>query len=212
VLVTAGGTRERLDPVRFLGNRSSGRMGAALADEAARRGADVVSLVANASVRPSLGRVVSVETTDELEREALVEASSSDVVLMAAAVADFRPTAPLDEKHGREGTWSLELEATGDILAAIGAARRPGQVIVGFAAETGDDGIERARQKLVRKSLDLVVLNDVSRPDIGFDSADNEVVLVARDGEETVAKAAKAEIAARILDRVERLLDPAFSQ
>jgi phosphopantothenoylcysteine decarboxylase/phosphopantothenate--cysteine ligase len=206
VLVTSGGTREPLDPVRFLGNRSSGRMGAALADEASRRGADVVALVANAQVRPSLAEVIDVETTDELAREALAQAASADVVLMAAAVADYRPVRALGEKQGREGTWALELEATNDILAAIGAARRPGQVLVGFAAETGSDGLERARGKLARKGLDLVVLNDVSRADIGFDSLDNEVVLVSREGEELVAKAGKQAIAASILDRVERLL------
>jgi phosphopantothenoylcysteine decarboxylase / phosphopantothenate---cysteine ligase len=206
VLVTSGGTREPLDPVRFLGNRSSGRMGAALADAASRRGADVVALVANAQVRPSLGAVIDVETTDQLEREALARATTADVVLMAAAVADYRPARPLAEKQGREGTWALELEATRDILAAIGAARRPGQVLVGFAAETGSDGVERARGKLARKGLDLVVLNDVSRADIGFESLDNEVVLVSREGEELVAKADKHAIAAAILDRVERLL------
>jgi phosphopantothenoylcysteine decarboxylase / phosphopantothenate---cysteine ligase len=206
ILVTAGGTREPLDPVRFLGNRSSGRMGAALADEAARRGAIVLALVANASVRPQRAEVVEVETTAELEREALLHAARADVILMAAAVADYRPVEGLAAKRPRAGGWSLELEPTNDILAAIGAARRPGQVLVGFAAETGADGLERARGKLVRKGLDLVVLNDVSRSDIGFDSPDNEVVLVSRDGEETVAKASKAEIAARILDRVETLL------
>jgi phosphopantothenoylcysteine decarboxylase/phosphopantothenate--cysteine ligase len=206
ILVTAGGTREPLDPVRFLGNRSSGRMGAALADEAARRGAIVLALIANASVRPQRAEIVEVETTAELEREALLHAARADVVLMAAAVADYRPVEGLAAKRPREGGWSLELEPTGDILQAIGAARRPGQVLVGFAAETGADGVERARGKLVRKGLDLVVLNDVSRADIGFDSPDNEVVLVSRDGEELVAKAGKGEIAARILDRVETLL------
>lgn len=206
VLVTSGGTREALDPVRFLGNRSSGRMGAALADEAARRGADVISIVAHVDVRPSRGRVIDVETTAELEREALDQAATADVVLMAAAVADYRPVGALGQKRGREGTWSLELEATRDILAAIGAARRPGQLLVGFAAETGSDGVERARGKLARKGLDLVVLNDVSRSDIGFDSPENEVVLVSRDAEELVAKADKRAIAASILDRVERLL------
>jgi phosphopantothenoylcysteine decarboxylase/phosphopantothenate--cysteine ligase len=206
ILVTAGGTREPLDPVRFLGNRSSGRMGAALADEAARRGASVLAVMANASVRPQRVHVVAVETAAELEREALLHASTADVVLMAAAVADYRPVESLDAKRPREGAWSLELEPTNDVLAAIGAARRPGQVLVGFAAETGADGLERARGKLVRKGLDLVVLNDVSRSDIGFDSPDNEVVLVTRDGAETVAKAGKAEIAGRILDRVETLL------
>jgi phosphopantothenoylcysteine decarboxylase/phosphopantothenate--cysteine ligase len=206
VLVTSGGTREPLDPVRFIGNRSSGRMGAAIADEAARRGADVVAIVAQATLRPSLARVIDVETADELEREALAQAASADVVLMAAAVADYRPVTELADKHAREGTWSLELEATNDILAAIGARRRQGQVLVGFAAETGAGGVERARSKLVRKGLDLVVLNDVSRADIGFDSTDNEVILVSRDGEDLVPKADKRAIASRILDRVEGLL------
>ena len=162
-------------------------------------------------MRPALAQVIDVETTDELEREALAQAASADVVLMAAAVADYRPVTELGDKHGREGTWSLELEATNDILAAIGARRRPGQVLVGFAAETGADGVERARSKLARKGLDLVVLNDVSRADIGFDSPDNEVVLVSRDGEELVPKADKRAIAARILDRVEGLLGNASS-
>ena len=212
VLVTTGGTREPLDQVRYLGNRSSGRMGAALADEAARRGAEVVSLVANVQVRPSLGEIIDVETTAQLEQEALARAASADVVLMAAAVADFRPVSELAGKRDREGGWALELEATNDILAAIGAARRPGQVLVGFAAETGADGVGRARAKLTRKGLDLVVLNDVSRADIGFDSPDNEVVLVSREAADLVAKADKRAIAARVLDRVEQLLgNPSLS-
>jgi phosphopantothenoylcysteine decarboxylase/phosphopantothenate--cysteine ligase len=206
VLVTAGGTREPVDPVRYLGNRSSGRMGAALADEAARRGATVVSLIANASVRPSLGEIVEVETTAELEREAIARAADADLVLMAAAVADYRPVAASADKRPRADGWSLELEPTSDVLAAIAATRRAGQVIVGFAAETGADGVERARRKLERKGLDLIVLNDVSRADIGFDSVDNEVVLVTRDAADTIAKASKGEIAARILDRIETLL------
>jgi phosphopantothenoylcysteine decarboxylase / phosphopantothenate---cysteine ligase len=206
VLVTAGGTREPLDPVRFLGNRSSGRMGAALADEAAARGADVVSVLANASARPGRGAIVEVETAAQLEAVALERARTAEIVLMAAAVADYRPSEALGAKRPREGAWSLELEPTRDVLAAIGAARRPGQVLVGFAAETGADGVGRARQKLERKGLDLVVLNDVSRADIGFDAADNEVVLVTRDGAEPVAKAAKREVAAAILDRVESLI------
>jgi phosphopantothenoylcysteine decarboxylase / phosphopantothenate---cysteine ligase len=205
VLVTAGGTREPLDPVRFLGNRSSGRMGAALADEAARRGATVVALLAHASVRPRHAEIVEVETAAELEQEALARAATADLVLMAAAVADYRPAQELGRKRAREGSWSLELEPTRDILAAIGEARQPGQVLVGFAAETGADGVERARAKLERKGLDLVVLNDVSRADIGFDSSDNEVVLVTREAAEMVPKADKSAIAARILDRVETL-------
>jgi phosphopantothenoylcysteine decarboxylase / phosphopantothenate---cysteine ligase len=206
VLVSAGGTREPLDAVRFLGNRSSGRMGVALAEEARRRGAEVTLLAANLAVPPPRGiEVVETPTAAAMLDEALAR-RDADVVLMAAAVADYRPARALGEKHGREGTWALELEATRDILAAIGAARRPGQVLVGFAAETGSDGLERARGKLARKGLDLVVLNDVSRADIGFDSPDNEVVLVSREGEELVAKADKHAIAATILDRVERLL------
>jgi phosphopantothenoylcysteine decarboxylase/phosphopantothenate--cysteine ligase len=205
VLVTAGGTREPLDPVRFLGNRSSGRMGAALADEAARRGASVVALLAHATVRPAHAEIVEVETAAELEREALTRAASADLVLMAAAVADYRPVEQLGSKRPRAGAWSLELEPTEDVLAAIGAARRPGQVLVGFAAETGADGVERARRKLERKQLDLVVLNDVSRADIGFDSDDNEVVLVTREHAETVPKAGKPAIAAHILDRIESI-------
>jgi phosphopantothenoylcysteine decarboxylase/phosphopantothenate--cysteine ligase len=157
-------------------------------------------------VRPSLGEIVEVETTAELEREAIARAADADLVLMAAAVADYRPIAASPDKRPRAEGWSLELEPTSDVLAAIAAARRPGQVIVGFAAETGADGVERARRKLERKGLDLIVLNDVSRADIGFDSVDNEVVLVTRDAADTIAKASKGEIAARILDRIESLL------
>jgi phosphopantothenoylcysteine decarboxylase/phosphopantothenate--cysteine ligase len=205
VLVTAGGTREPLDGVRFLGNRSSGRMGVALADEALARGAAVVTLLCNGVVRPAGGTVVDTPTAADLERETLTRAATADVVLMAAAVADYRPVEPVARKRAREGTWTLELEATADILAAVGAARRPGQVLVGFAAETGD-GIERARAKRERKGVDLVVLNDVSRSDIGFDVETNEVVLVAADGEQHVPLAAKGDVARTILDRVEILL------
>jgi phosphopantothenoylcysteine decarboxylase/phosphopantothenate--cysteine ligase len=206
VLVTAGGTREPLDPVRFLGNRSSGRMGVALADAALLRGAEVTTLLCNASVSPAGGIVVATPTAADLEREALARAAAVDVVLMAAAVADYRPAEVGGEKRPRSGHWSLELVPSADILAAIGAARRPGQVLVGFAAETGD-GLERARAKRERKGVDLIVLNDVARPDIGFEVDDNEVVLVGPDGAEHLDKAPKAVVAGAILDRVERLLD-----
>ncbi len=205
LLVTAGGTREPLDPVRFLGNRSSGRMGVALADEALRRGADVTTLLCNAAVAPGRGTIVQTPTAADLERETLVRAADADVVLMAAAVADYRPVVAAGSKRSRDGAWTLELVPTADILAAVAAARRPGQVLVGFAAET-DDGLERARAKRERKGVDLIVLNDVSRPDIGFEVDDNEVVLVSATGAEPVAKASKREIAVAILDRVERLL------
>jgi phosphopantothenoylcysteine decarboxylase/phosphopantothenate--cysteine ligase len=211
VLVTAGGTREPIDPVRFLGNRSSGRMGVALADEAWRRGADVMTLLSNAVVRPLGGEVVETPSAAELEREARARAVDADVVLMAAAVADYRPRVVADGKRARSGDWTLELEPTSDILAALGAARRPGQVLVGFAAETGD-GLVRAAEKRSRKGVDLIVLNDVSRPDIGFEVGDNEVALVGADGVEHLPKAAKPVVAAAILDRVEQLLDAARSQ
>jgi len=207
VLVTAGGTREPLDGVRFLGNRSSGRMGAALAAEASARGAEVVTLLANAGARPESGSVVEVETTAELEREALARAGWADIVLMAAAVADYRPLQQEAGKRERAGSWSLELEPTGDVLAGLAARRRPGQVLVGFAAESGAD-IARAEAKRQRKGVDLIVLNDVSRADIGFDAEHNEVVLVSAEGAEHVARAPKREIAAAVLDRVERLLQP----
>jgi phosphopantothenoylcysteine decarboxylase/phosphopantothenate--cysteine ligase len=207
VLVSAGGTREPLDAVRFVGNRSSGRMGVALAAEAARRGARVTLLAANLAVpAPSGVELVATPTAAELEREALARAGA-DVVVMAAAVADYRPAEPLAAKRGKEeAAWTVELEPTADVLALLGERRRDGQVLVGFAAETGDDGLERARAKLERKRADLFVFNDVSRADIGFDAADNEVTLLSAAGERRVEKAPKEAIAAVVLDEVERLL------
>jgi phosphopantothenoylcysteine decarboxylase/phosphopantothenate--cysteine ligase len=207
VLVSAGGTREPLDAVRYLGNRSSGRMGVALAEEARRRGAEVTLLAANLAVPAPAGvTVVETPSAADLEREALARADS-DVVLMAAAVADYRAPTPLDTKRPKDGKpWRIALEPTTDVLAAVGARRTPAQVIVGFAAETGSDGVERARGKLQAKRADLVVLNDVSRSDIGFDAPENEVVLVSQDGEREVAKAPKGAVAAAVLDEVERLL------
>jgi phosphopantothenoylcysteine decarboxylase/phosphopantothenate--cysteine ligase len=208
VLVSAGGTREPLDSVRFVGNRSSGRMGVALAAEARRRGAEVTLLAANLAVpAPANVTVVETPTAAALEREALDRAADADVVIMAAAVADYRPAEALAAKRPNDtATWTLELEPTIDVLAALGERPRDGQLLVGFAAETGDAGLERARQKLARKGADLFVLNDVSRPDIGFDVSDNEVTLLVASGERVVAKAPKEEIAAAILDEVEALL------
>jgi phosphopantothenoylcysteine decarboxylase/phosphopantothenate--cysteine ligase len=208
VLVSAGGTREPLDAVRFVGNRSSGRMGVALAAEARRRGAEVTLLAANLAVAAPEGiEVVETPTAAELEREALDRAEDADVVIMAAAVADYRPAEALAAKRPKDtAAWTLELEPTTDVLSGLGSRRRNGQLLVGFAAETGDGGLERARQKLARKGADLFVLNDVSRPDIGFDASDNEVILLAASGERTVAKAPKEEIAEAILDEVEALL------
>jgi phosphopantothenoylcysteine decarboxylase/phosphopantothenate--cysteine ligase len=207
VLVSAGGTREPLDSVRFIGNRSSGRMGVALAEEARRRGAEVTLLAANLSVAPPTGvEVVETPTAADLEREALARADA-DVVVMAAAVADYRAPAPLEAKRPKDGgPWTIDLAPTADVLAAIGARRTPEQVIVGFAAESGTEGIERARRKRDAKRADLVVFNDVSRDDVGFDAPDNEVVLVTADAEREVQKAPKRVVAAAVLDEVERLL------
>ncbi|HET8556114.1 MAG TPA: bifunctional phosphopantothenoylcysteine decarboxylase/phosphopantothenate--cysteine ligase CoaBC [Gaiellaceae bacterium] len=208
VLVSAGGTREPLDAVRFVGNRSSGRMGVALAAEARRRGAEVTLLGANLAVSAPPGvELVETPTAADLEREALARAAEADVVVMAAAVADYRPAETLAAKRPKDAaTWTLELEPTADVLAALGERRRDDQLLVGFAAETGANGLERARDKLDRKGADLFVLNDVARTDIGFDTHENEVTLLTAGGERTVPKAPKDEIAAAILDEVEALL------
>jgi phosphopantothenoylcysteine decarboxylase / phosphopantothenate---cysteine ligase len=205
VVVTAGGTREPLDSVRFLGNRSSGRMGVALAEEARRRGAQVTLLAANLAVpAPSGVEVVETPTAADLAREANARAGA-DVVLMAAAVADYAPE-PVAGKRPKSGEpWSLELLPTGDILAGLGASKN-GSLLVGFGAEEGEQGLARKRRMLTDKNLDLVVFNDVSKPGIGFDSPENEVTLVSADGERTVERAPKERIAAEILDEVERLL------
>jgi len=207
VLVSAGGTREPLDAVRYVGNRSSGRMGVALAAEAERRGADVTLLAANLAVAaPERVTVIETPTAADLEREALARADA-DVVVMAAAVADYRPSSPSPDKRPKDGSaWSVALEPTADVLAALGAARRTGQVLVGFAADAGTGGLERAREKRLAKNADLFVFNDVSRHDIGFDTPDNEVVVLSNNGERTIEKAPKRVVAAAVLDEVERLL------
>jgi phosphopantothenoylcysteine decarboxylase / phosphopantothenate---cysteine ligase len=211
VLVTAGGTREPLDAIRFLGNRSSGRMGAALAAEARRRGADVTLIASNLSVPAPVGvDVVPAPTAEALARETL--GRDADVVLMAAAVADYRPTEPEAGKRPKDDeTWTVTLEPTADVLRELGARRDPRtrSVLVGFAADRGERGLERAREKLAAKQVDLIVFNDVSRNDIGFDSPDNEVVLIARDGERRLEKATKERTAAAILDAVAERLDGA---
>ena len=208
VLVSAGGTREPIDTVRFVGNRSSGRMGVALAAEAKRRGARVTLLAANIGIAAPAGvELVETPTAGELEREALARGADADVVIMAAAVADYRPAEALAAKRPKNrAAWTLELEPTTDVLAALGSARKPGQVLVGFAADEGARGLARAREKLTVKNADLFVYNDVARSDIGFDARDNEVMVVSAGGEHAVPKAPKDEIAAAILDEVERLL------
>ena len=208
VLISAGGTREPIDAVRFVGNRSSGRMGVALAAEARRRGARVTLLGANLAVPSPPGvELVETPTASDLESEVLSRGVEADVVIMAAAVADYRPAEALATKRPKDRSgWTVELEPTTDVLAALGERRAPGQLLVGFAADQGEGGLERARDKLTNKKADLFVFNDVSRTDIGFDSSDNEVTLLDARGERTIAKAPKEEIAAAILDEVERLL------
>jgi phosphopantothenoylcysteine decarboxylase/phosphopantothenate--cysteine ligase len=208
VLVTAGGTREPIDAVRYVGNRSSGRMGFALAEEAARRGAEVTVVAANVSLPRGGGiEYVDVESAAELEQATRAAFKEADVLLMAAAVGDFRPASPKRSKiskSGRDGL-TVELEPTTDVLAAMAAERRPGQTIVGFAAEHGEGGAERAREKLVRKGVDAIVLNDVSKAGIGFDTAENEVSIVTRSGTHEVPRSLKTEVARAIIAVVEEL-------
>ena len=204
VLVTAGGTREPIDAVRYVGNRSSGRMGFALAEAAARRGAAVTVVAANVGLPRAPGiEYVDVATAAELAAATRERFPHADVLLMAAAVADYRP----DRAHAGKLTkaetgpeLTLRLERTEDVLAALAAERRPGQTLIGFAAEHGAGAVARAREKLVRKRLDAVVLNDVSDPTIGFDSVENEVVVVTAAGDAHVPRAAKADVADAILD------------
>jgi phosphopantothenoylcysteine decarboxylase/phosphopantothenate--cysteine ligase len=206
VLVTAGGTREPIDPVRFIGNRSSGRMGIALAAAAARRGAEATLIAANVGLEAPAGvHRIDVETTAELASAATVEFPSAQVLLMAAAPADFRAAAVSSGKIVRQEGLELRLEPTEDILATLASTRGEGQTIVGFAAEHGGDAVERARRKLRRKGVDMIVLNDVSDPAIGFESAENEVTLVDAAGETAIPRASKDEIAEAILDEVDRI-------
>jgi phosphopantothenoylcysteine decarboxylase/phosphopantothenate--cysteine ligase len=207
VLVTAGGTREPVDSVRFVGNRSSGRMGVALAEEARRRGAEVTLLAANLAVPPP-SRVATIETpTAEAMLDAALALEDVDVALLAAAVADYRPAEALATKRAKTSeAWTLELEPTVDIARALGERKRPDQIMVAFGAVHGEEGLERKRRMLTDKGADLVVYNDVSRQDIGFDARDNEVVLITPEHERRVPKASKRQIAAAILDEVESLL------
>ncbi|HKP18724.1 MAG TPA: bifunctional phosphopantothenoylcysteine decarboxylase/phosphopantothenate--cysteine ligase CoaBC [Gaiellaceae bacterium] len=207
VLVTAGGTREPLDSVRFLGNRSSGRMGVELAAEARRRGARVTMLAANLAVpAPGGVDVVLTPTAADMAREAKARADA-DVVLMAAAVADYAPEATSGKRPKSAEPWQVRLNPTEDILRSLAAAKN-GTLLVGFGAEEGEEGLDRKRRMLVDKGLDLVVFNDVSRSDIGFDAPENEVVLISAAGEQRVERSPKRQVAAAILDEVERLLQP----
>jgi phosphopantothenoylcysteine decarboxylase / phosphopantothenate---cysteine ligase len=209
VLVSLGGTREPLDPVRYLGNRSSGRMGAAIVAEALRRGAEVTAVAAATTVDPSPGaRLVRVETAQQLYDAVLAEADAQDVLVMAAAVADFRPKRVAEGKLKKDqGVPEVVLEPTPDTLAELGRRRRPDQVLVGFAAETGDH-LAGARRKLEAKRLDLVVLNHVEGAHSAFGADDADAYLVDADTVEELPRTSKAAIAARLLDRVEALRRP----
>jgi phosphopantothenoylcysteine decarboxylase / phosphopantothenate---cysteine ligase len=211
VLVTAGGTREPIDPVRYVGNRSSGRMGIALAARAAARGAEVTLVAANVALPDPPGvRSVRVETTAELAAAVHDEFARCHVLLMAAAVADFRPVTPAAEKIVREQDHPLDLrlEPTEDVIAGLAAERRADQILVGFAAEHGGEIVERAREKLRSKGLDAIVVNDVSRSEIGFDSESNEVVIVDAESAQAVPRSSKEDVSEAILDRVESLRRP----
>jgi phosphopantothenoylcysteine decarboxylase/phosphopantothenate--cysteine ligase len=210
VLITAGGTREPIDAVRYVGNRSSGRMGFAVAEEAAALGAEVTVIAANVTLtRHPRIRYVEVETAAQLRDAAIAEFGTTDVLVMAAAVADFRPATAVEGKLKKTDRNELELilERTEDVLSGLAATRRPDQTLVGFAAEHGAGALEYGRDKLVRKGLDAVVVNDVSQPGIGFDATDNEVTLVTAAGDEAVPRGTKAEVARAILATVSRLRD-----
>ena len=204
VLVTAGGTREPIDAVRVIANRSSGRQGHAVAAVAAARGADVVLVTASELEPPGGVEVIRVETAAQLAAAVLERSKEADVVVMAAAVADFRPAHPFPGKLSkRVGTPEVVLEPTEDVLAALGRRRRTGQILVGFAAESGPGARERARAKLEEKGADLFVVNDVSQHGVGFGHETNAVTILDRRGNSTdVPLAPKPTIAAVVLDAV----------
>jgi phosphopantothenoylcysteine decarboxylase/phosphopantothenate--cysteine ligase len=207
VVVSAGGTREPIDLVRFVGNRSSGRMGVAVAAEAKRRGAEVTLVYANGTVPVPTGiEIVPAPTAADVGREILAR-GDADVVVMAAAVSDYTPGKPEEGKRPKDREpWTITLEPTDDVLAELGRRKHNGQILVGFAAEGGESGLERAKAKLANKNGNLFVYNDVSQPGVGFESEDNELVLLSSRGEKKIGRRSKEECAVAILDEVEALL------
>jgi phosphopantothenoylcysteine decarboxylase/phosphopantothenate--cysteine ligase len=204
VLITAGPTREKIDPVRYLTNRSGGRMGYAIAEAALRRGARVLLVSGPTSIAaPGAAEVTRVESTDEMHKAVMSLLPQAGIVIKTAAVADYRPKAAAGQKIKRKGPMTLELEATPDILKDL-SLKKKGQIIVGFAAET-ENVLENARQKLVSKDLDAIVVNDVSREGVGFDSDRNAVTIITHDEVVEVPETTKWEVAQRVLDQVERL-------
>lgn len=214
ILITAGPTREKIDPVRFLTNRSSGRMGYALAEAALRRGARVLLVSGPTSIKPpGAAELTRVESTEEMRDAVLTLLPQASIVIKTAAVSDYRPKESAAQKIKRKGSFSLELEATHDILKEIALRKdsqnneslgRKSQIIVGFAAET-TNVLENARQKLMTKSLDAIVVNDISREGVGFDSDRNAVTIITRDEVVEVPETTKWEVAQRVLDQVVRL-------
>ncbi|HEX9256222.1 MAG TPA: bifunctional phosphopantothenoylcysteine decarboxylase/phosphopantothenate--cysteine ligase CoaBC [Candidatus Angelobacter sp.] len=203
VLVTAGPTREPIDPVRYIGNRSSGKMGYALAEAALRRGAKVILISGPTALKPpSSAEVIQVQTAQQMRDAVMAQLDRATIVIKAAAVADFTVRAA-DEKIKRKGPMTLELEPTTDILAEVGA-KKGSRIVIGFAAET-NDALANARKKLESKSLDAIVLNDVSQPGIGFDSERNAVTILTHAGSESVPETSKWEVAHRVLDAVVKL-------
>ena len=208
VLITAGGTREAVDPVRFLGNRSSGKMGYALAEAAARRGARVILVSAPTALRPPAGcELVSVTTAEQMRNAIFARLPEASVVVMSAAVADYRPRLVAEQKLRRSGPITLELDPTEDILSEIVLRREPGVLVIGFAAET-EDALASGRAKLVRKGADAIVLNDVSRESIGFDSDINAATFLTPTTAIDLPEMSKRALADRILSEVLQLRRP----
>ena len=208
ILITAGGTREALDPVRFLGNRSSGKMGYALAEAAQRRGARVILVTAPTALRaPAGAELIPVVTTEEMRHAVLGRLDQATMVIKAAAVADYRPRVQADQKLRRKGPLHLDLEPTEDILAEVVERRRPGMLVVGFAAET-EDVVAHGRDKLLRKGADAIVLNDVSREGLGFDSDRNAVTFLTLDRAIDLPEMTKRELADHVLDEILALRRP----
>ena len=202
VLITAGPTREKIDPVRYLGNRSSGRMGYALAEAALRRGARVVLVSGPAAIQaPGAAELVKVETSEEMRKVVLARAADASIIIKAAAVADFRVATPAEQKMKRSGRITLDLEPTADILAELASRKKGNQIIVGFAAES-HDALENARKKLRAKRLDAIVVNDISQPGIGFDSERNAVTILTEGEVIEVPETSKWEVAQRVLDAI----------
>ncbi|MGC2636245.1 MAG: bifunctional phosphopantothenoylcysteine decarboxylase/phosphopantothenate--cysteine ligase CoaBC [Acidobacteriaceae bacterium] len=208
VLVTAGGTREALDPVRFLGNRSSGKMGYAMAEAAQKRGAQVILVTAPTALRAPGGcDVVPVTTTEEMREAVLSRMNEVTIVIKSAAVADYRPKVQADQKMRRSGPLTMEFEPTSDILREVVERRRPGMLVIGFAAET-EDALAHGREKLLRKGADAIVLNDVSREGVGFDSDRNAVTFLTRERVIEMPEMPKRELADHLLDEIVALRRP----